>query len=153
MTFTAEQLLTIIGAIGVLVAALGAVIVNIIVALKTGQKADVLIHKTEEVANKVDQVHTLTNSNLSSVKAELTGTQNELKLLTQTIADLKSERQAAQVAAATAIAPAAPAGTARRTGDTVAPLPNPEPTPVKIVASESDPVPVADVHSKPKPKP
>lgn len=128
MTYSPEQLLTIIGALSVLITAIGVAIVNIVVALRTGQKADVLIHKTEEVANKVDQVHTLTNSNLSDVKAELTGTRDKLELLMQTIVDLKSERQIAQMVASS----------------------TPEAIPVKIEASDSNPVPVVDVR-KPSP--
>lgn len=129
MTYTPEQLLTIIGAVGVLVAAFGAVIVNIIVALRTGQKTDRLIVDTAKVDAKVEQVHVLANSNLSAVTSQLTNAVTKIEALNQMVDDLRSERQVAQTAAAFNT-PVAGAGSGSGNGGhatVIAPTPNPEP--------------------------
>lgn len=145
MTYSSDQLITIFAAAGVLLTALGAVIVNIIVALRTGQKTDALIQKTDSVTAKVDQVHTLTNSNLSAVKAELSNATIKIESLMQVVDDLKTQRQAGQLATAFTTPSMVPTTIVdrRQLSDDPAPLP------VKIIADETNPVPVEHV-DKPK---
>ena len=65
---TSSEIVTIIAAIGV-------VIVNIIVAWRTGIKVEVAQQNTERNmelnSTKLDKIHELTNSNLTAVKADL----------------------------------------------------------------------------------
>lgn len=100
MTYTAPEILTFIAAIGVLVTGLGAVVVNIIVALRSGAKIDVALAETKGLVSQVKEVHTLTNSNLSAVKAELATAAAQIQALRDVIQDLKSERSKAALAAA-----------------------------------------------------
>ena len=91
-TYTSAELVTIVASLGVLITGVGAVIVNIIVALRTGHKVDVQGAKTDGLVAQVREVHTLTNSNLSAVKAEL-AISNALNAELRTlIVDLKGER-------------------------------------------------------------
>jgi hypothetical protein len=77
----------------VLITALGGVIVNVIVALRTGRKLDDAAIKTSELQAQVAEVHHLTNSGLSAVKAELAESLTLNLQLRDIIADLKSERE------------------------------------------------------------
>lgn len=121
--YTAGEVLTFFAAGGVLITGLGAVIVNIIVALKTGAKLDAAVAdraalstKTDTLVAKVEQVHVLTNSNLSAVKAELAAAAAQIHSLRELVTDLKSERNKADVAHA--LATPAPVRTQdSRTGD------------------------------------
>lgn len=100
--YSAAELITIIAALGVFVTGVGAVIVNIVVALRSSHKLTTVIEKTDNLSGKVDvqsgkieQVHTLTNSNLSSVKAELSSAVKEIVSMKEVITDLKAERDKA----------------------------------------------------------
>ena len=105
--YTGPEILGFIAAAGVLVTALGAVIVNIIVALRTTTKIAAVEQKTDGLINQVHEVHTLTNSGLAAVKAEL-ATANALNAeLRGAVADLKAEREKTALAVATAIVPGA----------------------------------------------
>jgi len=86
------EVLNMVGSIGILVTALGAVIVNIIVAVRTGKKVDESISKSNVISHQVAEVHTLTNSNLSGVKAELNKAVMQIEEMKMFIRDLKSER-------------------------------------------------------------
>lgn len=106
--YSAAELITIIAALGVFVTGVGAVIVNIVVALRSSHKLATVIEKTDNLSGKVDvqsgkieQVHTLTNSNLSAVKAELSSAVREIVSMKEVITDLKAERD--KVAAAQAL--------------------------------------------------
>jgi len=92
MTYSLSDVVTLIASIGVLVTALGAVIVNIIVAVRTGKKVEESLEVSKGISNRVEEVHTSTNSNLSAVKAELEKSNAALKEMTVLVADLKSER-------------------------------------------------------------
>ena len=81
-----------VGSVGILITAMGAVIVNIIVALRTGKKIDESLLKSEAISHQVQEVHTLTNSNLSAVKAELAQAVSQITEMRVLVADLKSER-------------------------------------------------------------
>jgi Rad3-related DNA helicase len=107
--YSAAEVLTFIAAIGVLLTGLGAVIVNIIVALKQGHKLEDVAHKAESISHQVQEVHTLTNSNLSAVKAELATATAQIVALRELVQDLKAEREKASMATAlaTTIVPAA----------------------------------------------
>lgn len=85
-------------------------------ALKTAQhateltqtvvtKADEQAVKTEGLIGRVDQVHTLTNSNLSAVKAELQQATQQIASLTALIHELRDERSKAQLREALATMP------------------------------------------------
>lgn len=87
-----DQVLAMVGSIGILITALGAVIVNIIVALRTGKKVDENVKAIESVSHQVQEVHTLTNSNLSAVKAELKQAVTQLDEMKTFVRDLKNER-------------------------------------------------------------
>lgn len=109
MTYTSAELLTIIAAFGVLVTTIGGVAVSIITSSRNGRKTDnvaVVVAETyaetKAVAGKVEQVHTLTNSNLSAVKAELATAVSKIESLHDVVKDLKAEREKASVAAALA---------------------------------------------------
>jgi len=100
MTYTAPEILTFIAALGVLLTGLGAVIVNIIVAVRTGAKLDVTLSETKGLVSQVKEVHTLTNSNLSAVKAELAIAAAQIQALRDVIQDLKFERSKAALTTA-----------------------------------------------------
>lgn len=103
--YTAQEVITIITAIGILVAGLGAVVVNIIVALRTGNKIDTNIEQTAALRADVKEVHTITNTNFSKVQSELS-TSNAINAeLLVTIRDLKNEREKLATITATALMP------------------------------------------------
>lgn len=109
MTYTSAELITIIAAFGVLITTIGGVAVSIITSSRNARKTDNVatvvaetFAETKAVAGKVDQVHTLTNSNLSAVKAELREAATEIKALRDVVQDLKSEREKASIATALA---------------------------------------------------
>lgn len=81
-----------VGSIGILITAIGAVVVNIIVAMKTGKKVQESLDNQVAISNQVKEVHTITNSNLSAVKAELNQAVNQLSEMKVLVTDLKSER-------------------------------------------------------------
>jgi len=94
------EVLNMVGSVGILVTALGAVIVNIIVAVRTGKKMDDSLVKSEAISHQVQEVHTLTNSNLSAVKAELNQAVAQLAEMKILVNDLKSERDKLAITAA-----------------------------------------------------
>lgn len=107
--YTAGEVVTFFAAGGVLITGLGAVIVNIIVALKSGNKLDDSLANDVALAGAVKEVHTLTNSNLSQVKAELSKVVSQNAALHELVAELRSERdKAAITAAALAVPPVTP---------------------------------------------
>lgn len=136
-TYSAAELLTIIAAIGVLVTGVGAVIVNVIVALKTGAKIDLSIKKTEGLSHQVQEVHTLTNSNLSALKAELATALAQITSLHDVVQDLRGERQKAAVAVALATPVPRVLEDRRGSGSEA-------PTKVEVVNPPSAPIPVMD---------
>lgn len=95
--YSAADVVTIVASLGVLVTALGGIIVNVIVALRT-------THAVKEVAKKVDTVHEATNSNLTAVKDELKAARvreehqaKQIADLVLLVSDLKAERDKAAV--------------------------------------------------------
>lgn len=100
MTYTATEVLTFIAAGGVLITGVGAVIVNIIVALRQGTKLDAVSEKTDGISHQVQEVHTLTNSNLSAVKAELATATAQIQALRDLVQDLRNEREKGAIAVA-----------------------------------------------------
>lgn len=147
MTITSTEIIAII-------VALGAVIVNIIVAFRTGGKVDSIAQvtakslvETTALQGQVREVHTLTNSNLSQVRSELQQGAAEIASLREVINDLKLERD--KTALATAFnTPTAPSGPRPiRATDAAQP-----PIPVKVITEEPIPVDVQEPKTKPKPK-
>lgn len=141
MSFSATEIIAII-------VALGAVIVNIIVALRTGGKIDSIsqvtarsLVETTALQGQVQQVHTLTNSNLSEVKADLKQSTAEIASLKESILDLKAERDKASTAAAFNT----PVAVSRPSRSTDAPVHSEaDPMPVKVIAEEPIPVELQD---------
>lgn len=138
MQFSATEIIAIIVAVG-------AVSVNIIVAIRTGGKIDSIsqvtaksLVETTALQGQVQQVHTLTNSNLSEVKADLRQSAAEIVSLKEMILELKTERDKIATVSAfntpVATQPRSPRATDILTNE-ISPLP------VKIIAEE--PVPVA----------
>lgn len=111
-TYTLPEIAAIFAGIVTVIAAMGASVVNVVVALKQGTKIDAAAVKTDALAAKVEEVHNVTNSGLSAVKAELK-TSNELNSqLREIITDLKAQRGKAEVA--TALATPVPAAARHR---------------------------------------
>lgn len=114
MDLSSAEILTIITAIGVLVGTVGAVIVNIIIALRTGAKVSEVVSTTNAIAQITDkslakttilqgqikEVHTATNSTLESVKAELRQATAQVESLHSVVYDLRMERDKATLSAA-----------------------------------------------------
>lgn len=98
--FSATDVVTIFAALGVLITGVGAVIVNIIVAMRAGQKLEQSLVKTDALIGQVKEVHTLTNSNLSAVTSKLDTATGEIAALKSLVQDLKSERELTRSAAA-----------------------------------------------------
>lgn len=159
MTLTSTEIIAII-------VAAGAVAVNIITAMRMGNKVESIAQvtakslvETTALQGQVKEVHTLTNSNLSEVKADLKQAVSEIASMRETISDLKGEREKTAMATAftspTGVGASVGANRPARITDTpqaatVAAATVDEPMPVKIIANE--PVPV-DIQEKPKLKP
>lgn len=106
-SYTAGEVLTFFAAAGVLITGVGAVVVNIIVALRTGTKLDTSLAKTDGLVAQVKEVHTLTNSNLTAVKSELATVVSQNKALHELVAELRSERDKSAIVSAFAATPTA----------------------------------------------
>lgn len=114
-SYTAAEVLTFFTAAGVLITGVGAVIVNIIVALRTGTKLDTSIEQGKVLATRVDEVHTLTNSNLAQLKTELAKVLAQNAALQEMVNDLRAERDKGQVVAAALAVPQPPVRNSRVT--------------------------------------
>ena len=96
--YTAAEVVTIIAAVGVLIGSIVTGVVTVIGTLRNGQKTDKLSvavignEKTPGLINQVAEVHTVVNSNLAALKAELNAATAQITSLIGTIRDLKSER-------------------------------------------------------------
>ena len=119
--YTAGEVLTFFAAAGVLITGVGAVIVNIIVALRTGNKMETVLKQGVVIEGKVQEVHGLTNANLSLVKAELAKVTAQNTALHELVSDLRSERdKAAITTAALALPPGSqPPARPARAADTI----------------------------------
>lgn len=136
-----------------IIVALGAVIVNIITAIRMGNKVETIsqvtarsLVETGVLQGKVQEVHVLTNQNLSDVRNELKQANNDRATLLTIISDLKSERE--KVATAAAYNTPTVKDRPSRATDTVPTVS--DPMPVQVIAKE--PIPV-DIHEKSKPPP
>lgn len=114
--YTVAEVLTILTALGVLLTAFGAVVVNIIVALRQSTKIEATAKAVDTVGVQVEQVHTAVNSNYAAVKAELSAAvalnialTNQITELRALVQDLKNQREQAAIATATLI-PVPPIG-------------------------------------------
>lgn len=86
-----------------------------LMASKLQQEAHEQALKTGTLIGKVDEVHTLTNSNLAQVRAELATAAARIESLIGVVSELKSERGKAQMREA--LYTPAPSGAERRTDD------------------------------------
>jgi hypothetical protein len=107
MSYTSSEVIAMIAAIGGVITLIGTVIVNIIGILRIEKKTDaaavtnkVQLEETRVLRGQVQEVHTMTNSNLSAVTAKLEQATAEIASLRETIQDLKSERAAKNVSTA-----------------------------------------------------
>lgn len=100
VTYTAPEVLTIIAAIGVLVTGVGAAIVNIIVALRTGRQLEENTAITAEVSAKADVITGHVNSAATAAAAKIDALQQELQALRAHLSENKET--AALLAQATA---------------------------------------------------
>ena len=103
MTYTAAEVLTFIAAFGVLIAGLGAVIVNIIIAMRTGKQLESVNAKADVIAGHV-------NSAASTSAAQIAALQNEIRLMREVAAEKKET--AAVLASTTAATTATTAAAA-----------------------------------------
>lgn len=152
MTFTSTELIAII-------VALGAVVVNIITALRTGSKVDSIAQVTAKslvettvLQGQVKEVHVLTNQNLSDVRNELKTSNAEIAALREVVSDLRGQREKASMADAFKTPAPGGGGTARRSTDQVT---ADNPMPVEVIAKDPIPVEVKDhpvVEKKPAKK-
>jgi len=94
--YSATEVAAFIAGLSVLITGLGAAIVNIIVALKAGKKADEILVKTEAIAHSV-------NSTASDAKSKIESLQKELSSYSKHVAEMKET--AALLAQALAITP------------------------------------------------
>lgn len=90
--YTSNEVITIISSIGILITAVGAVIVNVIIAARNSKKMDDNLKASMDISSQVNEVHTQTNSNLFTVRSELKIAIAEIEGMKEYIRDLKSER-------------------------------------------------------------
>lgn len=126
-------------AVTAIISAIFVGIVNVIAALKTTAQLKENNAKTDSVINKVDQVHVLTNSNLSAVRAELEKSNQKVESLIATVFDMKSEREKLALEKAGLAAVAASAQTATPVNASPVVPGVPEVQKVKMVNTEDDP--------------
>lgn len=69
----------------------------LIAAQKNTEVSEKISTKTEVLVGKVEEVHTVVNSNLAGVKAELAAAVARIENLIATVSELKTERGKAQV--------------------------------------------------------
>jgi hypothetical protein len=98
-TYTAAEVLTFIAAFGVLIGGLGAVIVNIIVALRTGKQLEVVNAKADVITGHV-------NSASDRAAAQIAVLQREVSLMRAVIAEKRET--AALLAQAVTLGPPTP---------------------------------------------
>lgn len=94
--YSATDILGFIAALGVLITALGAVIVNIVVALRQGKTLAAVKTETEGLVTQVKEVHSLTNSTNSRLQAALELKTQELASVRELMAQM--ERTAKEIA-------------------------------------------------------
>lgn len=88
-TYTATEIATFIAAIGVLITGIGAVIVNIIVALKQGRKSDEIIKAVAGVDTEAKIISGHVNSAASEAKAKITALEAKVEMMAKTATDIK----------------------------------------------------------------
>jgi hypothetical protein len=110
--YTSGELLAIIAGLVTIITAISVGVVNVIVALRTSAKIEQTVAETKSISAQVREVHVLTNSNLSAVKAELATAAMQIAALLDVVQDLKSERSKTSLSTAlhtTVTVPGAPA--------------------------------------------
>lgn len=113
LTYTADDILKIIGALGVFLGIAGGIAVNIIVALRTGKKVDENTKITEkgiaEVSAKADVISGHVNSQASAADAKITALTNHVEMLKAMLDTAEITARSAQQNAARALDTAAAA--------------------------------------------
>jgi len=92
--YSAAELITILSAIGLLIGGLGAVIVNVIVALKTNAKLDA-------VNTKADVIGVHVNGAAAAAAAKMAALEDKVRMLLEALADKKLDAALLAQAAAT----------------------------------------------------
>ncbi len=93
MTFSAEQMILIITAVGV-------VMVNVITAWKantksdiTDRKVDASLRQNDQLIAKSDEIHLLANGNLAKMTEQVNESLSEIKHLKELVASLQAEKE------------------------------------------------------------
>lgn len=87
--YTASDIVTFIAAFGVLATGIGAVIVNIIVALKQGKKVDEVINAVAKVQSETAVITGHVNSAATEAKAKIAALEAKVEMMARTAADIK----------------------------------------------------------------
>jgi len=123
-TLTAAEIVTVISAIGVLIAAIGSVTVNVIMALRTGVKVEQTTAAVAELSAKTDVVAGHVNSAATKSAEQIVALQAQLTSMAAQLAE-KKETAALLVQSLGQAAAAKPGVAAlipdRRRGDAAAP--------------------------------
>ena len=88
--YTASEVVMFIAAIGVLITGVGAVIVNIIVALRQGHKVDALGTAVEQVYTEAKVITGHVNSAATAAAAKIDALQRELEQIKISAAEMKT---------------------------------------------------------------
>lgn len=88
-TYTATEIATFIAAIGVLITGIGAVVVNIIVALKQGKKTDEIITAVAKVDAETKVIAGHVNSAATASTSKIAALENKIEMMTKTASDIK----------------------------------------------------------------
>ena len=107
--WTPADILAIAAAFAALIAAIGAVVVNVIVALKTADAHKETTTQIAEVSQKATLIEGHVNSAAAAAAGKIAGLENTNLELQRTVADMRSTAQLLAQAAARATPPPPPA--------------------------------------------
>lgn len=130
------QLTIVLAAIVPTLAALGALMVSVINAIKSNANGV----KADDIIKKAEQIHTLTNSNLSKVTASLEVANAKIDGLQLMVAEMTKAKAIADTVAEKA---------AEKVPAIAAPVTPPAPTEVVVVNEPTDPVPTTTTKKAP----
>lgn len=102
--------------IAVIITAVGAAVVNVIVALRTNNSVNRHVLRTIELQEVVQEVKVATNGQSARINAELAASRSRVTELLETITDLKCEQAAMLAARQRATRPLFPSGRVLQSG-------------------------------------
>lgn len=88
-TYTAIEIGTFVASLGILISGIGAVIVNIIVALKQGKKVDEVIVAVAKVQSEAEVIKGHVNSAATDSKNKIEALESKIEMMTKTATDIK----------------------------------------------------------------